>query len=131
MNDTDPSAAELDADDAFETFINAVAHTMDPHSTYLSPQDSEEYRIDMSLSYEGIGARLQSQDDFVEVVEVMGLAIHIQHGGAWVITKAAGAGLMAHGLNPHGRAEIDLSLGEVMDPVVLVEHRFQPVLQLR
>ncbi|MGD8340035.1 MAG: carboxy terminal-processing peptidase [Gammaproteobacteria bacterium] len=63
--------AELDADDAFETFINAVAHTMDPHSTYLSPQDSEEYRIDMSLSYEGIGARLQSQDDFVEVVEVI------------------------------------------------------------
>ena len=61
----------------------------------------------------------------------MGLAIHIQHGGARVIPKAAGAGLMPHGLNPHGRAEIDLSLGEVMDPVVLIEHRFQPVLQLR
>lgn len=63
--------ADLDADDAFESFMNAVAHTMDPHSTYLSPQDSEEYRIDMSLSYEGIGARLQALDDFVEVVEVI------------------------------------------------------------
>jgi carboxyl-terminal processing protease len=63
--------ADLDADDAFETFMNAIAHTMDPHSTYLSPQDSEEYRIDMSLSYEGIGARLQAQDDLVEVVEVI------------------------------------------------------------
>jgi carboxyl-terminal processing protease len=63
--------AELDADDAFESFMNAVAHTMDPHSTYLSPQDSEEYRIDMSLSYEGIGARLQEENEFVEVVEVI------------------------------------------------------------
>jgi carboxyl-terminal processing protease len=63
--------ADLDTDDAFEMFMNAIAHTMDPHSTYLSPQDSEEYRIDMSLSYEGIGARLQEQDDLVEVVEVI------------------------------------------------------------
>jgi carboxyl-terminal processing protease len=63
--------AELDGDDAFETFMNAVAHTMDPHSTYLSPQDSEEYRIDMSLSYEGIGARLEEEDDLVKVNEVI------------------------------------------------------------
>lgn len=63
--------AELDADDTFELFMNAVAHTMDPHSNYLSPQDSEEYRIDMSLSYEGIGARLQAEDEYVEVVEVL------------------------------------------------------------
>ena len=63
--------ADLDTDDAFEMFMNAIAHTMDPHSTYLSPQDSEEYRIDMSLSYEGIGARLQEQDDLVEIVEVI------------------------------------------------------------
>jgi carboxyl-terminal processing protease len=63
--------ADLDADDAFESFMNAVALTMDPHSTYLSPQDSEEYRIDMSLSYEGIGARLKEEDEFVEVVEVI------------------------------------------------------------
>ncbi|HUF72533.1 MAG TPA: carboxy terminal-processing peptidase [Gammaproteobacteria bacterium] len=63
--------ADLDGGDAFDTFMNAVAHTMDPHSTYLSPQDAEEYRIDMSASYEGIGARLQEQDDLVEVVEVI------------------------------------------------------------
>jgi carboxyl-terminal processing protease len=62
---------KLDADDAFEYFMNAVAHTMDPHSNYLSAQDSEEYRIDMSLIYEGIGARLSAEDDFVEVVEVI------------------------------------------------------------
>ena len=31
--------------DVFETFMNAFAHTLDPHSSYLSPRNSEEYRI--------------------------------------------------------------------------------------
>lgn len=63
--------ADLDADNVFETFMNAVAHTMDPHSNYLSPQESEEYRIEMSLSYEGIGATLQSEDDLVRVINII------------------------------------------------------------
>lgn len=65
--------SDLDHDDAFEYFMNAVARTMDPHSSYLSAQDSEEYRIDMSNTYEGIGARLRDDDDddFVWVEEVI------------------------------------------------------------
>lgn len=63
--------AQLNSDDVFETFMNAVAHTMDPHSNYLSPQQSEEYRIEMSLSYEGIGATLQSENDFVKVINII------------------------------------------------------------
>ncbi len=46
---------QIKADDVFETFMNAFAHTLDPHSSYLSPRNSEEYRIQMSLSYFGIG----------------------------------------------------------------------------
>lgn len=62
---------QLTPDDVFETFMNALAHTMDPHSSYLSPRQSEEYRIQMSLSYDGIGASLQPEDDYVKVVEVI------------------------------------------------------------
>jgi carboxyl-terminal processing protease len=62
---------QLTSDDVFETFMNALAHTMDPHSSYLSPRQSEEYRIQMSLSYDGIGASLQPEDDYVKVVEVI------------------------------------------------------------
>jgi carboxyl-terminal processing protease len=51
---------QLKSDDVFETFMNAFAHTLDPHSSYLSPRNSEEYRIQMSLSYFGIGASLQT-----------------------------------------------------------------------
>lgn len=62
---------ELDSDDVFETFLNAFAHTLDPHSSYLSPRQSEEYRIQMSLSYQGIGASLRLDDDFVTVLDVI------------------------------------------------------------
>jgi len=59
---------QLTADDVFETYMNAVAHNMDPHSSYLSPRQSEEYRIQMSLSYDGIGASLQLEEDYVKVM---------------------------------------------------------------
>jgi len=62
---------DLDSDDVFETFMNSFARTLDPHSNYLSPRQSEEYKIQMSLSYQGIGASLQLDDDFVQVMNVI------------------------------------------------------------
>jgi len=62
---------QVTADDVFENFMNAFAHVFDPHSSYFSPRNSEEYRIQMSLSYEGIGASLQLVDDFVTIVEIL------------------------------------------------------------
>ena len=63
---------ELDADDVFEGFMNSFVRTLDPHSSYMSPQQSEEYRIQMSLSYQGIGASLQlSEDELVTVLNII------------------------------------------------------------
>jgi carboxyl-terminal processing protease len=62
---------QINNDDVFETFMNAFAHTLDPHSSYLSPRNSEEYRIQMSLSYFGIGASLQIDDDYVMVINII------------------------------------------------------------
>jgi len=62
---------ELDSDDVFETFMNSFARTLDPHSSYLSPRQSEEYRIQMSLSYQGIGASLQIKDELVAILNVI------------------------------------------------------------
>jgi carboxyl-terminal processing protease len=61
----------LDSDDVFESFMNSFARTLDPHSSYLSPRQSEEYRIQMSLSYQGIGASLQLDDEIVAVLNVI------------------------------------------------------------
>ncbi|MGA2564645.1 MAG: carboxy terminal-processing peptidase [Steroidobacteraceae bacterium] len=62
---------KINPEDVFESLMNAYASAYDPHSNYFSPRSSEEYRIQMSLSYEGIGASLQLTDDYVTVTNVL------------------------------------------------------------
>jgi carboxyl-terminal processing protease len=62
---------QIKSDDVFEIFMNAYTHTLDPHSSYMSPRNSEEYRIQMSLSYDGIGASLQLQDEYVTIMGII------------------------------------------------------------
>ncbi len=62
---------KLDSDDVVETFLNSFTRTLDPHSSYLSPRQSEEYKIQMSLSYQGIGASLQLDDELVAVLNII------------------------------------------------------------
>ena len=62
---------QVSPDDVFENLMNAYARAFDPHSSYFSPRSSEEYRIQMSLNYEGIGASLQIIDDYVTIMSVL------------------------------------------------------------
>jgi carboxyl-terminal processing protease len=62
---------QVKPDDVFEIYMNAFTRTLDPHSSYMSPRNSEEYRIQMSLSYDGIGASLQLIDDYVTIMNVI------------------------------------------------------------
>lgn len=59
------------SEDIFQAYINAFAQTYDPHTQYLSPDSAENFDINMSLSLEGIGAVLQSDNDFVKVVRLV------------------------------------------------------------
>ena len=58
-------------EDVFQAYINAFAMSYDPHTTYLSPDNAENFDINMSLSLEGIGAVLQSDNEFVKVVRLV------------------------------------------------------------
>ncbi|MEJ1964769.1 MAG: carboxy terminal-processing peptidase [Gammaproteobacteria bacterium] len=62
---------QVTQEDVFENLMNAYARTFDPHSSYFSPRSSEEYRIQMSLNYEGIGASLQLVDDYVTILNII------------------------------------------------------------
>jgi len=62
---------QINSDDVFETFMNSFVHTLDPHSSYFSPRNSEEYQIQMSLSYFGIGASLSIEDEYVSIVNII------------------------------------------------------------
>ena len=59
------------SDDAFQIFMNALALSFDPHTQYFSPRRSENFNINMSLSLEGIGAVLKSEDEYTKVVRLI------------------------------------------------------------
>jgi carboxyl-terminal processing protease len=62
---------QLNSDDVFQTIINSFTTSVDPHSTYFSPRESENFRIRMSLSLEGIGAVLQSENELTLIREIV------------------------------------------------------------
>ncbi|MFT5718301.1 MAG: carboxyl-terminal processing protease [Oleiphilaceae bacterium] len=59
------------SEDAFQIYMNAFTSVYDPHTTYFSPRTSENFNINMSLSLEGIGAVLQSDNEFTKVVRLV------------------------------------------------------------
>jgi carboxyl-terminal processing protease len=63
--------AQLDAEDVFQYFMNALSEYYDPHTNYMSPINSENFNIGMRLSLEGIGALLNSEDEYTKVVEIV------------------------------------------------------------
>ncbi len=59
------------SEDVFQTAMNAFARSIEAHTSYLSPRNSERFEMEMNLSFEGIGAVLSSVDDFVTVRSVV------------------------------------------------------------
>jgi carboxyl-terminal processing protease len=62
---------QLNSGDAFQTFMNAYAESTDPHTDYLGPEAAANFDIAMSLSLQGIGAQLQSRDDYTMIVKLI------------------------------------------------------------
>ncbi len=65
------AVSQIRADDAFQTFMNSFAETFDPHTEYYSPRSSENFNINMSLQLEGIGAVLQTEDEYTKIVRLV------------------------------------------------------------
>lgn len=70
--------------DAASELINAVAMTLDPHTSYLPPADKANFDIRMSGSLEGIGASLREKDHLIEVVEIIPGGAAYRQGGLTV-----------------------------------------------
>ena len=62
---------QINADDVVQYFLNAYTQSIDPHSAYFSPRTSENFRIRMSLSLEGIGAALQTVGEHTVVRRII------------------------------------------------------------
>jgi carboxyl-terminal processing protease len=64
-------AYQARSEDAFQAYMNAFTGIWDPHTSYFSPRTSENFNINMSLSLEGIGAVLQSDNEYTKVVRLV------------------------------------------------------------
>ncbi|MBZ5489126.1 carboxy terminal-processing peptidase [Halomonas aquamarina] len=62
---------QTESEDVFGLVMAAVTSTIDPHTGYLSPRQSESFDIQMSLSLEGIGALLQADGEYVKVASLV------------------------------------------------------------
>lgn len=65
------SMNQFNSEDVFSMYMNTITEAYDPHTNYLSPKAAELFKQSMSLSLEGIGARLQTENDYTKVVEVL------------------------------------------------------------
>lgn len=57
--------------DIFQSYLSTVAKAVDPHTDYYSPRDSENFNMQLSLSLQGIGAQLTTDEEYTKVVELI------------------------------------------------------------
>ena len=57
--------------DIFQSYLSSVAKAVDPHTDYYSPRDSENFNMQLSLSLQGIGAQLTTEDEYTKIVELI------------------------------------------------------------
>lgn len=77
LNDYFSFIKDLTRDDWFSVYVNAIASRFDPHTAYMAPTEKERFDVSMSGKFDGIGARLQKENDFTKISEL------ISGGPAW------------------------------------------------
>ncbi len=55
------------SEDVFQAFMNAFSRSIEAHTSYLSPRNADRFQMQMNLSFEGIGASLQVEDDYTVI----------------------------------------------------------------
>ena len=65
------TVSQFNSEDVFEMFINSYAELYDPHTNYFSPVNADRFEINMSKTFEGIGARLQQDVEYTTIFQVM------------------------------------------------------------
>ena len=65
------SLKRIKSDDIFSLYMNSITSLYDPHTNYLSPKSQEDFEINMSLSLEGIGAILSTEDGITKIVRLI------------------------------------------------------------
>ncbi|EGU35742.1 carboxy-terminal protease [Vibrio sp. N418] len=97
-------------EDAFQIYMNAFAREVDPHTSYLSPRNADQFQQEMNLSLEGIGAVLQMTDDYTIIRSLVA-------GGPAAKSKQIGEGDRIVSVGQDGEEMVDV-IGWRLDDVV-------------
>lgn len=62
---------QFNSEDVFNIYMNTITEAYDPHTSYFSPKAAEKFKEQMTLSLEGIGARLQTDNDYTKIAEII------------------------------------------------------------
>lgn len=102
--------AQTNSEDVFSLFMNAFSREIDPHTSYLSPRNAEQFNNEMNLSLEGIGAVLQADDDYTVIRSLVA-------GGPASSSKNIAVGDRIIGVGQEGKEMVDV-IGWRLDDVV-------------
>ncbi|MGM0634264.1 MAG: carboxy terminal-processing peptidase, partial [Pseudomonadota bacterium] len=100
--------------DVFQSYLSTVAKTVDPHTGYFSPRDSENFNMGLRGSLQGIGAQLTIEGEFTKVAELIKGGPAEQAG-----ELKAGDRIIAIGQGESGEMKdvIGLRLDDVVDQI--------------
>jgi len=62
---------QTNKEDSLSRYLNSLVQVYDPHTSYFLPIDKETFDMQMSGSFEGIGALLQNEDEYVKVSSIV------------------------------------------------------------
>ncbi len=108
---------EVDSAKLIEAAINGMLTSLDPHSSYLSPDAADDMRVQTRGEFGGLGIEVTQQDGWVKVVSPMdgtpADAAGIQSGD--LITAVDGESLMGYTLDE----AVDLMRGPVGSEILI------------
>ncbi len=88
--------AKLNSQDVFQTVMDAFTETIDPHTNYFNPVNAQQFNEDMARSFEGIGAKLQLENEILKIAEVIpggpAFKSKLLSAGDRIVAVAQGAG---------------------------------------
>lgn len=64
-------ASKINNQDVFQTIMDAFTESIDPHTNYFNPTNAQAFSEDMARSFEGIGARLQLENEVLKIGEII------------------------------------------------------------
>jgi carboxyl-terminal processing protease len=64
-------SSKFNNQDVFSIYMNAFTGTVDPHTNYFVPNRAQEFNEDLARTFEGIGARLQLENEVVKIAEII------------------------------------------------------------